>query len=136
MRRGAVIAWLVVALLWLLALPARAADGTIDPTAHTGLNAVQVASLLIGVFIPILVGLVTKRVTSPAVKSLLLLALSAVSGFLTEYVNSANFVWQQALLTTVVTFVIGVATYYGLWRPTGVAGAAQDALGGSSPPSP
>jgi hypothetical protein len=53
------------------------------------------------------------------------LALSAVTAFLTEYVNSANFVWQQALLTTVVTFVVSVATYYGLWKPTNVAGSTS-----------
>lgn len=105
-----------------------AENATIDPTAHSTLNAVQVASLLIGVFIPILVGLVTKRTTNRSVKSILLLALSAVSGFLTEFVNSANFVWQQALLTSVITFVIGVATYYGLWTPTGVTDKAQGAL--------
>jgi hypothetical protein len=105
-----------------------AENATIDPTQHSTLNAVQVASLLIGVFIPILVGLVTKVTTSPALKSILLLALSAVSGFLTEFVNSANFIWQQALLTTVVTFVIGVATYYGLWTPTGVTAKAQAAF--------
>lgn len=103
-------------------------DNAVDPTAKTGLDAVQVASLLIGVFIPILVGLVTKRSTDARVKSILLLALSGVSGFLTEFVNSSNFVWQQALLTTVVTFVIGVATYYGLWTPTGVTAKAQDSF--------
>lgn len=111
-----------------------AENATIDPTANTTLNAVQVASLLIGVFIPIVVGLVTKRTTNPAVKSILLLGLSAVSGFLTEFVNSANFVWQQALLTSVVTFVIGVATYYGLWTPTGVTAKAQAAFDPSNRP--
>lgn len=119
---------------WVVVLAGDA--GELDPTAHTSLNRVQIASLLIGVFIPILVGLVTKRATNPALKSLLLLALSAASGFLTEFVNSSNFVWQQALTTTVVTFVIGVATYYGLWSPTGVAGRAQDAFGGAAPPTP
>lgn len=99
----------------------------VDPSAAT-LNTVQVASLLIGVFLPIVVGLVTKHTTNPAIKSLLLLALSGVSGFLTEFVNSANFNWQQALLTTVVTFTIGVATYYGLWNVTGVTDKAQDLL--------
>lgn len=103
-------------------------NATIDPTAYSGLNTVQVASLLLGVFLPILVGLVTKVTTNAAVKSLLLLALSCVSGFLTEFVNSNNFIWQQALLTSVITFVIGVATYYGLWNPTGVTAAAQNTL--------
>lgn len=103
-------------------------NATIDPTQGATLNTVQVASLLIGVFIPILVGLVTKKITKAALKSVLLLALSCVSGFLTEFINSANFIWQQALLTSVITFVIGVATYYGLWKPTGVADQAARTL--------
>jgi hypothetical protein len=112
----------------LLVITMAAENATVYPTAYSGLNTVQVASLLIGVFIPILVGLVTKRTTNTAVKSILLLALSCTSGFLTEYVNSNNFIWQQALLTSVITFVIGVATHYGLWTPTGVTAKAQDAL--------
>lgn len=111
-------------------------DNTIDPTAYSNLDTVQVASLLVGVFIPILVALVTKRTTSSTVKSLLLLGLSAVSGFLTEYINSANFRWQQALMTTIVTFVIGVATHYGLWTPTGVRDKAQASLVKDTPPRP
>lgn len=109
--------------------PAGSADnGTIDPTQGATLNTVQVASLLIGVFLPILVALVTKDVTNSSVKSILLLVLSGVSGFLTEFVNSPHFYWQQALLTTIVTFITGVASLYGLWRPTGVSGKAQHAL--------
>lgn len=117
---------LLLALSYVVGLVALAAD-SVNPAA-TSISTVQVASLLIGVFLPILVGFVTKEVTSPTTKSLLLLALSAVSGFLTEFVNSADFVWQQALLSTIVTFVIGVATHYGLWKPTGVSAKARDTL--------
>jgi hypothetical protein len=99
-------------------------DNTVDPTASTNLSLVQVASVLLGVVLPILVGLVTKHSTSDRVQSLLLAGLAALSGFLTEFINSDNFVWQQAVLTTVVTFVIAVAAHYGLWKPTGVADAA------------
>lgn len=106
----------------------------IDPTAHTGFSTVQVASVLIGTLLPILVGLVTSRVTSSRTKALLLAGLSALTGFLTEYVNSDNFVWQQAFLTAVVTFVTAVAAHYGLWRPTGASAAAQRAFSGSPPP--
>lgn len=97
-----------------------------DPVAP--ITTVQVASLFIGVFIPIVVSLVTKQVTSARTKAILLVALSAASGFLTELVNDSNFVWQQALLTAVMTFVTGTAAYFGLWRPTGVADKAQLAL--------
>lgn len=102
-------------------------DNTVDPTANSDLSLVQVSSLLVGTLLPILVALVSTRVTSRAAKSWMLAGLSAVSGFLTEFINSGdNFVWQQALLTTVVTFVVAVATYYGLWNPTGISDRALD----------
>lgn len=95
-----------------------------DPVASS-ISTVQVASLLIGVFIPILVALVTKSTAPAGVKAVVHLALAAVTAFLTEYVNDPDFVWQQALLSTVMTFVVGVALYAGLWRPTNLAGSAS-----------
>lgn len=94
-----------------------------DPVANS-LTTVQVVSVLLGTVYPILVALVTKKSTNSAVKAWLLAALSAVSGFGFEYINSTNFQYEQALLTTVVTFVTAVSTYYGLWKPTEVADAA------------
>ena len=110
----------------------RLSDATLNPTADSGLSTVQVASVLVGVFLPILVGLVTKTVTSSSVKALLLALLSAVTGFLTEFINSGNFVWQQALLSAVVTFVTAVAFHFGLWSPTGTSAKAQRAFGGDN----
>jgi hypothetical protein len=97
-----------------------------DPVASS-ISTVQVVSILIGTLIPILVALVTRSTAPAGVKAVVNLALSAVTAFLTEYINSTNFVWQQALLTTVMTFVVSVATYYGLWKPTNVAGSGSAA---------
>lgn len=97
-----------------------------DPVASS-ISTVQVVSILIGTVIPIVVALVTRSTARPGLKAVVNLGLSALSGFGTEYINSANFAWQQALLTTVVTFVVSVATYYGLWKPTNVAGSASPA---------
>ena len=90
------------------------------PVAPEGISGSQYLSALIGVVIPILVALVTKHATSPTVKSLLLLGLSAVSGFLTELLNNANFNLEQAVFGAVLTFVVGTAALFGLWKPTGV----------------
>lgn len=106
-------------------------DNSIDPTAHTNLSVVQVASVLLGTVLPILVALVRNRL-STAARAWALAALSALSGFLTEFINNgSDFVWQQALLTTVVTFAVAVATYYGLWAPTGTTDRVA-AITGSS----
>lgn len=128
---------MLYALLWLpLAALENQLDNSIDPTARTGFDKVQISALLIGVALPLIVGLVTKRYTSPRVKALLLLAASALTAFITEWANSANFVWQQAFLTMLLTFGTGVVSLYGFLRPTGLADKAQDAFGGSNPPPP
>lgn len=98
---------------------------TDTPVAPDGISGSQYLSALIGIVLPILVALVTKWSTSSAVKSILLLLLSVLTSFLTEALNDANFNWQQAVFGTVLTFVVGVASLYGLWRPTGVSGKAQ-----------
>lgn len=96
---------------------------------ETSINTVQVASLLIGTVLPIVVGIITSKVTAKRTKALALALLSAVSGFLTEYVTAADGAGQfhvdQALLTWLMTFVVAVAVHYGFWRPVGVSARAQ-----------
>lgn len=81
--------------------------------------------LLAGVFIPILVGIVTREVTSPAIKAWLLAALSAVTGVVVAAQQAGGFVTEDALVAGLVTMVISVATYYGFWKPTGTANLVQ-----------
>lgn len=90
------------------------------PVAPDAISGSQYLSALVGVVLPILVALVTRHATSPAIKSLLLLLLSAVSSVLTEALNDAAFNWQQSIFGAVLTFIVGFATYLGLWKPTGV----------------
>lgn len=89
----------------------------------------QLISMGIGVILPIIVGLVTTRVTNAGAKAVLLALLAAVAGFGTEYLGDPDrFIWTAALLNWLQTFIIAVAMHYGLWKPTGVAGKAQDSL--------
>lgn len=102
---------------------------------NVGLNDMLAASTpsgvlliaMIAVVIPLVVDLVTKRMASGKLKAIILLALSAVSGFLLEWLNSINlaltFNATAALLTTALTFVLGVGTFFGFTLPVGVSGA-------------
>lgn len=130
LRALALLSAFFLGLLYLTASPALAADSQV--VVDTGINQVQVLSVLIGVILPIVVGLVTKRVTSESVKAVLLAFLAAVSGFVTEAINvggfNDSFNWTAALLTWVMTFVAAVAAHFGLWKPTGVSAAAQRSL--------
>lgn len=92
--------------------------------------------LLISVILPVLVGLVTKRVTHAGVKAVLLLALSALNGFLVELANPGpDYDFGTAVILTLVAFATGVLSHFGLWKPVGVSDKAQAALGGGAPRS-
>ena len=92
--------------------------------------------LLISVVLPVLVGLVTKRVTHAGVKAVLLLALSTLNGFLVELANPGpNYDVSTAVILSLVAFAVGVLSHFGLWKPVGVSDKAQAALGGGAPRS-
>lgn len=89
-------------------------------------------AVLWGAVLPLLVGLVTTRTTNAGAKAVLLLALNLLAGVLAGFFDSpAGFDWKGAAVTAVASFVIGVATHYGLWKPVGASSALQ-AVGGSS----
>lgn len=89
-----------------------------------------IIQLVLSVIMPIAVGLVTTRVTSGAVKAWLLATFTLVASILTQWGTAiaigGPFDIGLALLAVIPAFAISVATYYGLWKPTGIAGAAQD----------
>ena len=95
---------------------------TLDPLA--------VVQLIVAVVLPLVVGLVTTRVTRSAVKAWLLAGLTLVSTILTgiaaALTNHVTFDLGVALLAAIPSFITSVAMYYGLWKPTGIGGAAQD----------
>lgn len=86
--------------------------------------------LVLAVLLPIAVGLVTTHVTAGSTKAWLLAGLTLVTSLVTQLAsamaNNVAFDLGVALLATIPAFAISVATYYGLWKPTGVADAAQD----------
>lgn len=92
--------------------------------------------LLVSVVLPVLVGLVTKRVTHAGIKAVLLLALSTLNGFIVEVANGGPaFDWGTAAVLAAVSFGTGVLAHFGLWKPTGVSGKAQ-AIGSGAGPAP
>ena len=97
---------------------------TMDPAASV--------QLALTVFLPILVGLVTTRVTAPASKAWLLAGLTLITSLLAELARAltqgVTFDLGTALFLVIPAFAISVATHYGLWKPTGATAQAQ-ALG-------
>jgi hypothetical protein len=96
---------------------------------------IQVLTFLVAIFLPLLVGLVTKVVTHPGTRAILLALLSAVIGFLSELLTALQtqsaFDVGAALITWLGIFVVAVATHFGIWKPTGVSTKAQAAFNGN-----
>jgi hypothetical protein len=94
---------------------------------------VQVLSILAGVVIPILVGVITKLHASRTVKAILNFGLSATAGGVAAALAAdppGSVHLREWVLNIAVAWVVSVATYYGLWKPTGAAGAVQTATAG------
>lgn len=83
-------------------------------------------AILWGAVLPLLVGLVTTRNIDAGVKAVLLLALNLIAGIATDFFSApTGFDWRNALVNGFAAFVIGVATHYGLYKPTGASSALQ-----------
>lgn len=104
--------------------------GTPVPVVAFTLDPLAVVQLCIAFVLPVLVGLVTTRVTSSGAKAWLLALLSLVTSLLVELARalteSVTYDLGVALLIALPAFVVSVATHYGLWKPTGISGALQD----------
>ncbi len=85
--------------------------------------------LIISFVLPVLVGLVTSANIPAGVKAVLHLFLAAVLSFVTEWAAAPDgFDWPTALVLTGVSFLIGVATHFGLYKPVGLSAKVQSAF--------
>lgn len=92
---------------------------------------VQAISMLTGVLIPLAVGVLTRIEASRGLKAVLNAGLSAVSGALvTVSLNSGNLVWKEFVIAVASTWIVSVATHYGLYSPTGTTEAVQNKTSG------
>lgn len=100
--------------------------------AHYSTNLV-IANLVIAVILPNLVALVTARVSQNPLKAILLLALSAIGGVVSQIVaQGGDFHWKIALISFAQVFLTAVGTHFGLLKPTGITGS-QGAIQTSVP---
>jgi hypothetical protein len=97
----------------------------------------QLFQLLASTVFPLVIGLVTTRVTDAARRAVLLAGLSVVSSLATELAAALQthtaYNLGQALLAALASFLIAVGFHFGLWKATGLDKAAQDALVTASP---
>ena len=93
-------------------------------------NATTTAQLL-GLVIPFLVAIVTKKVASSGLKGVLNLVLSAIAGS-TVYLVAADggYDVQGFVNATMNVFIVSIATYYGVTKPTGLTETVQNVTSG------
>lgn len=84
---------------------------------------------LVGVVVPLLVGVVTKLKAAAGVKAFLNAGLCGLGGLVATVVPE-TFTWRAFLVKWATAWVVSVATYYGLWKPSGVAPAVQQSTAG------
>lgn len=85
--------------------------------------------LLVSTVLPLLVGLVTRSNTNGRIKAILLAALAALTGLLSELGSALSsgttYDLGIGLLAALGAFLLAVGLHFGLYKPTGVAEAAQ-----------
>lgn len=95
------------------------------------LDPAQLISVLVGVVLPILVGLITNSSTQADTKAVLLLAFSGVTSVATEFgqtlTTGSAFDWGTVLVAALATFLTGVGVHFGLLKPVKASAAARAA---------
>ena len=90
-------------------------------------TSVQVLTFIVGTLMPLLVGVVTKKVANRGLKLATNAFLSAVAGVLSAAIGAGGVLHLEAFITPVEAFIVSMALYHGVWKPIGVSGAVQDA---------
>lgn len=91
-----------------------------------------IIGLLVSTVLPLLVGLVTTKVTASGAKAVLLAVLAAATGLLTELLAAVNagvaYNLGTGILVALGSFLVAVGMHFGLWKPTTVSAKAQRVL--------
>lgn len=103
-----------------------------------GLDAATLTRLL-GVLVPLLVAAITKKYASAGLKGFLnLLASVLVGSFAYLVAEDGGYDWTGFVNGSLDTFMTSIIAYYGVLKPTGLAGSVTNAtkdFGLGSPPS-
>lgn len=79
-----------------------------------------------GIVIPLVVGWLTHLHASSKLKAILNFVLSAVAGGLSvAFASNGTVLLSTWVFGILQTFITSIVSYYGLWKPTGVAGSVQ-----------
>lgn len=76
-------------------------------------------ALLFGALMPVIVGIVTKKVAQPSTKAVTLLVLNAINGVLVDFFATPDgFDFKGAIVNALAGLVTSVGMYYGFLKQT------------------
>jgi len=79
-------------------------------------------SRLLGLLIPLLVALATKKIASSGLKGIVNLVLSAIGGSAAYLIaDTGGYDFNGFVNAAINTFVVSIVSYYGVYKPTGVS---------------
>jgi hypothetical protein len=83
------------------------------------LNTALIVALVVSPVIPLLSSLLARAHWPGEVVGILTLVLAAANGFFSEWAQDGDaFDWRTALSTAVGSFIVAIASRYGLWKGT------------------
>jgi hypothetical protein len=88
----------------------------------------SLVTIAVGLFAPLVVGLLTKTSMPSSVKSVALLFINAAAALGQQYINHPHGSLRTAVITAVTGFVVSVGMHYGLWTKVGLTGVVQGLL--------
>lgn len=98
----------------------------------------QALSVALGLFVPLVVQLLSKLHASEGLKSVLNLVVSALVTVMSLVITSTDHInLRTVIITFVNVFVSSLVAYKGFYKPTGIAGSIASAtanIGIGSPP--
>lgn len=101
-------------------------EESVDTVNFFNLDAAT-ASRALGLLIPLLVALLTKRVASSRTKAVLNIVASALAGSAAYLVAADGGYDVEGFVNAALnTIIVSVATYYGLYKPTGITDTVQN----------
>ena len=96
-------------------------------------NTGGILSLILTIVLPLLVAIITTRVTSAGTKGILLLVIvvikTTVEAVISNNNDYINFAWTPFLMNMIINFTIAAIMHFGIWKPIGASKALQDNVG-------
>jgi hypothetical protein len=88
----------------------------------------QLLTVVTGAAVPLLVGLITKSSASAGLKAFTNLILTAI-GTALALIIPVGFEWKPFFIQWFQAFAISAGTYYGFYKPSGIAPAVNNSTG-------